>query len=311
MALKGIFLAFSLILSIGSAPAIDRSFQDGTNLVVVGDTGKDNEGQASVARAMEDYCTLESCDLGVLVGDVVYQTGVKSLKDPILERMFDKHYNALNIPFLIALGNHDYGKLTLQWKRGYYQTRHMLKNPLFYLPHYYYTYETPHAVIAVLDTTRLMWMRSYYAQKSMVLAAQKRAQESGKWFIVSGHHTYLSNGKHGNAGFYEQFPLPFFASGRVVKKFFDRYVCGRAHFYLAGHDHSLQVMNGSQANCDTQLVVSGAGASATKLFVRNQAQYETTNLGFAHLSLYPSVARLRMVGEDAGVMFETTYLKTR
>jgi len=304
-------LPLLVLFTVVQSSAVEAPYTDSTNLVVFGDSGKDNQGQLDVSMAMQEFCTREKCDYGALVGDVVYPTGVKSAKDPILETMFDKYYNPLNIPFIISLGNHDYGKLTLQWKRGYYHKLHAQKNPNYLFPHYYYVHETPEAVIAVLDTTRLMWIRSYTAQRKMVQAAYKRAQETGKWFFVQGHHPYLSNGKHGNAGYYEQFPLPFFASGRIVKKFFDRYVCGKAHFYLAGHDHSLQLMNGVQAGCETQLIVSGSGASSTKLYTRNFVEFESLEMGFFHVSIEAQNVHVKAVNSNAEVMFEKSYTKTR
>lgn len=310
-----ILLAIGLILAaiIISRPAtaFDLYDYDSDDFLVIGDAGKDNQGQHDVALAMLDVCARENCDFGIYAGDVVYQEGVKSASDPILERMFDKYYNPLNIKFLMALGNHDYGLLSFKWRRGSYQLLHAHRNPNFHLPHYWYTYETDHAVYAVIDTTRMMWKKDISVQAAMTEIAFERAKAQGKWFIVTGHHPYLSNGKHGNAGRYEGLKLPFFVAGKYVKRFLDRHVCGKADFYLAGHEHSLQVFDGNVRGCDTQLIVSGSAASATKIINRNPAEFAESTLGFFHLTLDRLNARVRAYGKDSSVLFEKVYLKTR
>lgn len=304
-----ILASFLLLMSTAVTSSISSGGLTETGVILIGDTGRDDQGQLDVSRSLSDFCTREKCDLGMLTGDNVYHAGVASPTDTVLERMFDKYYNQLNIRFLVALGNHDYGKLTKDWKRGSYQLLHAKKNPLFHLPSYFYTHETPEAVIAVIDTTRLMWKKDARAMEQMLEAAQKSAQEKKKWYIVMGHHPFLSNGKHGNAGKYDGLSAPYFASGSFVKSFLKKNVCGKAQFYFSGHDHSLQVIDGNIAGCDTQLVVSGSGASGSKLYKKNATQFETNALGYFHVTIRPDSMRLRAVNSKAEVLFEKNYLK--
>jgi tartrate-resistant acid phosphatase type 5 len=296
-------LIFPFSPSFSSLPQ-DLS-EDG--VVFVGDTGKDNGGQLAVSLAMESFCSIERCDYGMLAGDNVYPVGLTSPEDPVMERVFDKYYNQLQIPFLVALGNHDYGKFSRDWKRGAWQLGHMKKNPHFYIPHFFYSYQTDNAVIAVLDTSRLMWKKDTQAQSEMVREAFLEASRRKKWFLVLGHHPFLSNGKHGNAGNYERLPGPYFVSGSNVRRFIKNNVCGKAHFYLSGHDHSLQVFDGNIKNCDTQLIVSGSGASSTKLYQRNKADFETTALGFFHLGIRSDSLRVRAIDQEGNQMFEKNH----
>lgn len=309
--MKPILGVFALLLS-SSVFASNSYLVNGsaeTGIVLIGDTGKDNAGQLAVSRSMETLCAQENCNLGMLAGDNVYPVGLSHENDPVLERMFDKYYNPLNIPFLVTLGNHDYGKLSNDWKRGAWQLQHAKKNPNFYIPSYYYIYETDEAVFAVIDTSRLMWRKETFTQGGMVQAAHTLALLKNKWFIVMGHHPYLSNGQHGNAGNYERLPFPYMVSGTNVKAFMKAYVCGKAHFYFAGHEHLLQVFDGNIAGCNTQLVVSGTGASSTKLFKRNASLFETTQLGFFHVSIKSDSVRLRAINKDSEILFEKTYNK--
>jgi hypothetical protein len=309
LTIYGLIGALVLLLSFSVTSSFNYVDSSESGVILIGDTGKNNDGQLAVSRSIQDFCTRERCDFGMLSGDNVYPVGVSSPTDPILETMFDKYYNPLHFPFLVTLGNHDYGKLSNDWTRGAYQIEHGKKNPLFYLPDYYYTYETPEAVIAVIDTSRLMWRKETFNQADMVNAAYQVAIAKNKWFLVMGHHPYLSNGKHGNAGRYERLRFPYFVSGTNVKKFIDRYVCGKAHFYFSGHEHSLQVIDGNIRGCNTQMVVSGTGASSTKLFKRNKADFESTALGYFHFFMTPDTLRLRAVDSNAQVMFEKNYLK--
>lgn len=275
-----------------------------TKFVLIGDTGKNNDGQLRVSEALKAHCVAQGCDFGMLAGDNIYPAGVSSPEDPILETMFDKFYNGLGIPFLVSLGNHDYGKRSNDWIRGSYQIQHGKKNPLFFLPDYYYSYETPESVIAVLDTSRLMWKKEMEEQAQMVKSAFEKARTEKKWFLVLGHHPYLSNGKHGNAGNYERVPFPHFVSGTFVKSFIEENVCGKAHFYLSGHDHSLQVIDGNVEGCNTKLVISGTGASATKLYPRNLVQFESTQLGFFALEITHQDVLLKAINDRSEVLYQ-------
>lgn len=299
-----------LFLSLLFVPSLESSDFSETNFIFIGDTGKDNEGQRAVADAMVEFCTREKCDSGVLAGDIVYPKGLSSPTDTGLERVFDNYYNALNIPFIVALGNHDYGRLGINKKKASYQLLHQKKNPRFHLPHYWHYEETPHAVMAVIDTTRLMWNRDVKAQMYMLEKARQLATMKKKWFMVVGHHPFLSNGPHGNAGRYERWPIPFFVSGKYVKRFLLNHVCGKADFYLGGHDHSLQVFDGKIAGCNSHLIVSGAAAESTKITNRNVAKYAGLEIGFFHLSVSDTEVRVRAINQNNQTLYEENITKS-
>lgn len=261
--------------------------------IVLGDTGKNNHGQRQVAAAVTRHCQKEMCHFGMLAGDNVYDAGMSSSDDPIMDQVFKNYYSHLPFRFFVALGNHDYGKLSYSWDRGAYQLEYAKRNPQFILPRYYYYVEFDNLVLAVLDTTRLMWNKEYNEQASMIREAYSRSQ--GKWFVVLGHHPYLSNGDHGNAGRYEGVSFPSMISGTYVKNFMEQHVCGRAHLSISGHDHSLQLLDGRQANCKTLLAVSGASASVTEVNNRNQAFYSQARLGFISLISSSDALHLRMI----------------
>jgi hypothetical protein len=106
------------------------------------------------------------------------------------------------------------------------------------------------------------------------------------WKIGFGHHPYVSDGDHGNAGMYrealppkdltpvcKQYVAPTdptwktdntWARGVELKKFIEDNLCKHGlDLYLSGHDHNLQWLS---ANCGRQVefIVSGAGAKLTR-----------------------------------------------
>lgn len=249
-------------------------------ILAVGDVGKDNAGQKSVAAAMTRLCESQACDLGLLLGDNVYDRGILDPKDPLMDRMFRKHYSNMKIQFQVILGNHDNGKWSNDWERGRAQVLYSQLNPQFILPSEYYWFETKELVIAALDTSRLMWDKDVGPQAQVVEEAYFRAQRTGKWFVVMGHHPYISNGQHGNAGNYDG--IGFFGpvSGKVVKKFIEQYLCGRAVLYISGHDHNLQVLDAQQKGCKMIQIVSGAGASTEDWREKNKLMFGASKLGY-------------------------------
>jgi len=261
--------------------------------IILGDTGKNNLGQRKVAEAITRHCQREMCHHGMLAGDNVYDAGMTSAHDPIMDQVFRNYYSHLPFRFFVALGNHDYGKLSYSWERGAYQLEYAKRNPQFILPRYYYYVEFDNVVLVVLDTTRLMWNKEVEQQAAMIQEAYARSQ--GKWFLVLGHHPYLSNGPHGNAGQYEGLPFPPMVSGTHVKSFIEQQVCGRAHMYISGHDHSLQILDGRQRNCKSLLVISGGGASASEVSQRNQAFFSQGRIGFMSLITSSQSLHLRVI----------------
>lgn len=97
-------------------------------------------------------------------------------------------------------------------------------------------------------------------------------ESTRRWRIAFGHHPYLSNGSHGNAGDYngtgglEGSGLP---KGTVLKKFIeDQVLQAGFHAYLSGHDHNLQDLGEHKAPGSargTQMIVSGSGSKISDL----------------------------------------------
>lgn len=270
-----------------------------------GDTGKANEGQARVAAAVANKCAASGCDFIALLGDNIYDSGVDSVDDPQWQSKFELPYAAIDLPFYAVLGNHDYGAggAGLEGHKGPIQVAYTMRSRKWRMPALYYRVaQGPGPLVEIfgLDTNPMMFN---------LAARQKRevqawlAASTATWKIALGHHPYRSNGTHGNAGWYDGVPL----LGSGVKRFMEDVVCGNVDLYLSGHDHSRQWLT---APCDgTELVVSGAGASATELRGRNAARFQAATLGFLYVRIEGRTLTAEFIDEGGRVEFSRTLTK--
>lgn len=250
--------------------------------VAIGDAGKGTPTQYDVADGMERVCNLRGCDFALYLGDVFYDTGVNAIDDPQFEASFELPYANLDFPFWIVLGNHDYGGggSGYEFWKGNYYIEYSDISSRWRFPDLFYQVDYGLLDLFGLDTNAMMW--GFYDDQEAWLNA-KVEESDATWTIAYGHHPYLSNGPHGNAGEYDGgAPNPIW-DGSNVKGFFDRSVCDKIDIYLCGHDHSLQWL---ESTCgSTELVVSGAGASATGIYGDNPVYFEYDNEGFAYVEL--------------------------
>lgn len=284
-----------------------------SQFVVVGDTGKNNDGQKAISEALYQYCSNGSCDFGIMTGDNVYGGSMKSADDPIMKRLFADYYSKLPFSFYMALGNHDYGDLNYIWRLGKLQVEYSKINPQFIMPNTFYFVEKETEVLAVLDTTRILYGHDIDEQAIMLQKAYELAKAKHKWFFVTGHHPYISNDEYGNAGKYKDknsmlFKMPIF-SGIRIKEFVEQNICGKADIYFCGHDHSLQVLDGNIKNCPTLMIVSGAGASASHLMKsRNPILFQGSTLGFFHLQTDTEKVQIKVLDEKLNTLYSTSLI---
>jgi tartrate-resistant acid phosphatase type 5 len=270
--------------------------------VVLGDAGKGNADQRRVAMAMRDLCAARGCDFALMLGDNIYDAGVSSVTDSQWQTKFEQPYSDVNLPFYVALGNHDYGGeiftydvggLGNEFELGKLEVDYSQVSTKWTMPATHYTFTWGDVGFIVLDTNSILWEDTTYGDQAQWLPTATAAVAGKRWIFTAGHHPYRSNGQHGNAGDYDApelsgftlpNPLPI-QNGAAMKSFFDDHVCGISQVYFAGHDHSRQWLNEPTALCGTELIVSGAGASTTGIQDRgNEAYYEdATKAGFLYV----------------------------
>lgn len=306
--LISIFLSFSLNASTHNYLNIKKFQNDGLNFVAIGDTGKGNEEQYTVAKTLETKCKELDCKFGILLGDNFYQVGVTSVDDEQFVTKFEKPYKGSDFPFYVALGNHDYGKYANDWKRGEYQVQYSQNNPKWILPSTYYHFEQDDILFLVLDTSRLFHNKDTKKQKEYFKKVLK--ENTKKWVIAIGHHPYISNGTHGNAGKYDGVIIPPY-SGSVIKKFFEEDLCQYIDLYLAGHDHSLQTLKPTAKCPNTLFVVSGSGADEDELVGKNDVFFQKAKLGFTTLNIKENILSISHVNVDGETEHTVQILKSK
>jgi tartrate-resistant acid phosphatase type 5 len=111
-----------------------------------------------------------------------------------------------------------------------------------------------------------------------------------QWKIAFGHHPYVSNGPHGNAGHYDGLSCPStedkpngWACGLRVKAFIENLCAQGLDLYLSGHDHSLQVLSANCRGRQVPFIVSGAGGKLSSLPGTNPNLGQWLKYGFVYL----------------------------
>ncbi|TNE47220.1 MAG: hypothetical protein EP343_20510 [Deltaproteobacteria bacterium] len=299
----------------------------GIRFILMGDTGTGSAQQKAVATAIKKKCDAEAqpggrgpCDFGLLLGDNFYDVGVSSAKDPQFKTKFSDIYSFLKFPFYITIGNHDYGidKIggvgagfhKFQYYRDYAKT-----NPQFVFPNKYFSFKKGNATFVSLNTCEIFFDGlpgvDVKAQKKFVQQELAKAtQNQSVWKFAFGHHPYISNGTHGDAGKYEGIPFIPFVSGDSVKKFMESEICGKFDFYFSGHDHNMQLL---QSKCNTNWLVHGAGAKTKKAgdTKRNKVWFQNfQDTGFAYVHISGRTMTIEFyTATSAQPVFSKTYTK--
>lgn len=274
--------------------------------VAMGNTGKGNETQRLVAAAIRGKCEASGCDFVVLLGNNIYDSGVESVDDDQWETKFERPYRDIGLDFYAVLGNHDYGGngSGSEFGKGQHQVDYTLKSSKWKMPAPHYHFAAENAEFFALDTNLQMYGMDT-AQRSDVVGWL--AASTAQWKIAIGHHPYLSNGPHGNAGEYDGLPFVPIVNGKGVKTFMESVVCGKADLYLCSHDQSLQWL---EPTCSgTELIVSGTGASSTELPGDNPTRYESLEPGFVYVVIEGGVLTAEFIDASGNVLFTRSILK--
>lgn len=254
------------------------------DFLVIGDWGRDGAAhQRDVAVQMGKASAARSSRFVLAVGDNFYDDGVDSITDPQWKSSFEDVYTdpALNIPWQVALGNHDY-RGNPQAQIDYAATSSRWRMPSRYFKVSGADMGMPAMDMFVIDTSPLVHkyrdnVQSVIAQN--VAKQDVRAQlewldkalgeSQAAWKIVAGHHTVRSGGSsHGDT--------PELVE--MIKPILERH---RVQAYIAGHDHDMQhiVDNG------VDYILSGAGSEVRPVATVKGTQFCLSRSGFAAISL--------------------------
>lgn len=250
--------------------------------VALGDAGEGNTDQYQVASVIKSVCDAQGCDFALYLGDNFYDDGVDSVDDDQFQEKFELPYAELDFPFYVVLGNHDYGGggAGYEFWKSDYQVQYSDSSEKWTMPDEYYRQDLGELSLYGLDTNTIFWG---FGSDQQSWLQDEIDNDPNRWNIVFGHHCYLSNGQHGNAGEYEGFEWLPIANGAAVEEFVDNAVCSRADVYFSGHDHLREWMG---ETCGTEFIVSGAGAKTSDLVGRgNTTKFESDIEGFVWVEL--------------------------
>lgn len=203
-------------------------------IAVAGDTGS---GADTVAAGIARVHREKPLDAIVLTGDNFYPCGPTSEEDPRWSLV--TALTRVGPPVLPVLGNHD--SCGDADPLAQVRATGVLAN--WTMPARQYAVRARIADFAMLDTTPYVRGRSREAEAALRSTFEK---SKARWRVVVGHHPVLSSGWHG------YFPRD---EVRRMRGIIPALRETRAHLYLCGHDHHLELLRGRMLH-----VVSGAGS---------------------------------------------------
>lgn len=205
-----------------------------THFCVVGDTGNGSRFQYRVARAMEK----SGCERLVILGDVIYESGIDSSGDYQLEEKFNAPYRNFD-SITIVLGNHDYRGNPGAWKEIALRDKRIIH------PSNFFVERVEKTCLFFLDTN-FDSDKTLFEKESQWIGEELKTCEKS---IAFTHHPYLNSGaSHGHA------------TG-LQKKFFEESILGKFLFIFSGHEH---VMKDEGLAKGTRQYVAGTGGKKAR-----------------------------------------------
>ncbi len=268
-------------------------------------TGKLHPNGHKVANLVGEVCKAKGgCDFGTFLGDNVYLSGVHSTDpgDPTAQ-LFDDivktYQDALGgrpTPLYFILGNHDWGPAFPSRSRADTELEMVKlchdKGLECRGAHHFYEFRAGPVEMHAWDTNALVrqcddsgTVCGLEGDDTLGRREPCKGDDCPVWRIAMGHHPYLSDGLHGDAGSFLESIFRLWP-GRGFKTLMDRHVIGYTDLYLCGHEHDMEVFlepnpgRPDMGGRHTALVVSGAGVKTSPL-VRDRADYGRARLGFA------------------------------
>ena len=274
----------------------DLSERESLTILVLGDSGTGREGQYRVGQAMFEVCERRQCDLGLMLGDNIYENGIEiDIRDDsgaslteILEQ-FDakfafpyRQFSGLpGFHFWVSLGNHDYRRNATGAMVTYSEFSDLWRIPALH-------YEIPrlpdwvqiHAVHTDTDVRRDL----NGLQVESIRRRMCDQTDTDRWKVLFGHQPVYNSGHHRNDG-----------NERRTRALLEQPLLLECdiHFYLSGHAHHQEHVT---AHGFEQVIQGAAGKSTGRNNPRRelhvQQRFFSRTFGFAVLRLDPVNARL-------------------
>ncbi len=243
--MKKLLLLFIIqILILSTSPLQAKSQKPETvpgttvRFFTFGDWGSGTQNQKDVAAATAKVCKERGCDFGLLLGDNFYESGVSSTEDPLWKSRYQDIYQGLNIPFYVALGNHDW-RGNAQAQVDYSKKDSRWKMPAFYYS-VIYPEQNPIVEIFVLNSNQFNSAQQTWLKKAL-------DDSKAKWKMLAFHHPILNTGDKHPPDQKHMWP--------ALKPI----VCGRIDLILAGHEHIFAQLRPEPNECQYDQIIVGTG----------------------------------------------------
>ena len=122
------------------------------HFIVTADTGSGYTDQYKVANSMTQLIKKYPINSVLLLGDNIYEEGVKSVDDPQFKEKFEDPYQNVKKPFYLCLGNHDYGNSFLVTNNQDHQVEYSKISKKWNMPSKYYSIQKGPCEFFFLDT---------------------------------------------------------------------------------------------------------------------------------------------------------------
>ena len=259
-------------------------------VLVLGDWGTGKQGQKSLAETIAEIHGESPPDFVLTVGDNFYPDGVTGPGDPIWETHFETVYDGPfweQLVFFAALGNHDHQG------RPIGQIEYSTISPRWEMPEPYYAFEREipgggSALFLNLDTDPIK-NRDPTSLTQLEWADSILESASANWIVLAGHHPVASGGWHRAEGPVKTALLPLLG--------------GRADLYLAGHNHTTELL---ETEAGTLQAVCGGGAgldNAVRVKRVTGTLAAFTNGGWCYLRLWPDALVVDLYDRGGGLQF--------
>jgi acid phosphatase len=275
-------------------------FAQSINFIAIGDWGSASENnqysrnQLVLAKQMGVLAQKYNISFVLSLGDNFYESGVKSVDDPLWKIDFRDVYThpSLQVPWYPVLGNHDwagnpqaqvdYSKIDKRWK----------------MADKYYTFSIPitkteSALFLMLDTNPIVEEQHYKAQLEWLDDQIKKAHNP--WVFVAGHH-FITDAKEDLKPMHDHV-RPILQQNNIT-------------IYFSGHRHTLEYLQDSK---HLNLIISGGGSRVdTSTEIKDEVGkaksiFLKKSLGFIVAELDTDAMRLTYFDETGTELYENMF----
>jgi hypothetical protein len=242
-----LFLLLSACAKPKATVFIDKRLaqEEVIKICFTGDMGKDTLHQKEIADALKR----EACHRIFLLGDLVYPSGIDSIKDREFIDKFQAYYEPLlqedpDLVIGLILGNHDHKGDPTAWADV------SKVHEGFFFPNYYYMIDYGGLCLVALDTSFYYYLSdvSEVPQQTAWIQSLRTRLKECKVKVAMTHHPFKGRGLDAEDDWEG-------ASG-ALKFFLDSYIIGTFDIHIAGHVH---VIADDGKDEGTRMLISGAG----------------------------------------------------